>query len=420
MPSGPKTRSRTNASNGRPAARAIKTPSTSDPVLYIHRSPGWCMSGSVPRRRIHSSGAGGADGLGGPWPSDRSLIAFWMGYVSGGAMTMPKPIVKAKRSRTVIGRIAGTVSWSGPSSRFRTLRSASSGSSRSTGSSRRSLHSSTRIIAAAAVTGLVIDEMRKIVSRRIGSLPPTAVVPIASTCTSPRRLTSVTRPGAWPPSTCPATTSCMRPSRASDNPPAIIGSSPACESRRVLLEAVQSLGHALRHPRLHGRDPILGRLEEQPAREQRPAVTLVESPGHEELVARHPRDVEDLRVHEPFGRHDLAIHALERVLVAVGAPVDETIAAAGAEVDLAQGHGVPVRAPPLPHVLRPGRRHEDEVSRRREDARVHDFVLHDLDAHVRWSAHDPAVPGHAADESTDFTQYSASASARRGGPGSAD
>ena len=101
----------------------------------------------------------------------------------------------------MIGRCAGTVSSSGPSSRFSTLRSASSGSSRSTGSSSRSLHSSTRIIAAAAVIGLVIEEMRKIVSRRIGSLPPSAFVPIASTCTSPRRLTSVTSPGTSPRST---------------------------------------------------------------------------------------------------------------------------------------------------------------------------------------------------------------------------
>ena len=84
-------------------------------------------------------------------------------------MTMPKPMRKVSRSRTVIGRCAGTVSSSGPSRRFRTWRSASSGSSRSTGSSSRSLHSSTRIMVAAAVIGLVIEEMRKIVSRRIGS-----------------------------------------------------------------------------------------------------------------------------------------------------------------------------------------------------------------------------------------------------------
>jgi len=65
----------------------------------------------------------------------------------------------------VIGRFAGTVSPSGPSSRFGTVRWASSGSSRSTGSSSRSLHSSTRIIVAAAAIGLVSDAMRKMVSR---------------------------------------------------------------------------------------------------------------------------------------------------------------------------------------------------------------------------------------------------------------
>src|SRR5437016_13540914 len=75
------------------------------------------------------------------------------------------------------------------------------GSSRCTGSSSRSRHSSTRIIVAAAVIGLVNEAMRKIVSRRIGSPPPTAFVPIASTCTSPRRLTSVTIPGTSPRST---------------------------------------------------------------------------------------------------------------------------------------------------------------------------------------------------------------------------
>src|SRR2546421_8543715 len=75
---------------------------------------------------------------------------------------------KVSRSRTVIGRFAGTVSSSGPSSRFNTLRSASSGSQRSTGSSSRSLHSSTRIIVATAMIGLVIEEMRKMVSRRMG------------------------------------------------------------------------------------------------------------------------------------------------------------------------------------------------------------------------------------------------------------
>jgi hypothetical protein len=122
----------------------------------------------------------------------------------------------------VIGRFAGKVSSSGLSIARRTRRSASSGSHRSTGSSRRSAHSSTRIIAAAATIGLVTEAMRKMVSRRIGSLPPYALVPIASTRTSPRRLTSVTTPGTTPRPTWPAITSRMCPRRASENSPLFI------------------------------------------------------------------------------------------------------------------------------------------------------------------------------------------------------
>ena len=59
----------------------------------------------------------------------------------------------------VTGRSAGTVSSNGTSSCFKTLRSAISGSSRSTGSSSRDLPSSTKIIVATAVIGLVIEEM---------------------------------------------------------------------------------------------------------------------------------------------------------------------------------------------------------------------------------------------------------------------
>ena len=72
----------------------------------------------------------------------------------------PSPLRNVSRSRTVIGRSAGTVSSSGPVGSARTRRSASSGSRSSTGSSRRSRHSSTSISAATAVIGLVVDEMR--------------------------------------------------------------------------------------------------------------------------------------------------------------------------------------------------------------------------------------------------------------------
>src|SRR4029078_1249222 len=74
----------------------------------------------------------------------------------------------------------------------------------------------TRIIAATAVTGFVIDATRKIVSRFIGVDPPTAVTPIGSTCVSPRRCTSATPPGAAPRSTWAASTSCMRSRRSFD------------------------------------------------------------------------------------------------------------------------------------------------------------------------------------------------------------
>lgn len=75
--------------------------------------------------------------------------------------------------------------------------------------------------------GLVIEAMRKMVSRWIGSLPP-ALVPIAFTWTSPRRLTAVTMPGTSLRSTWPAMTACMRASRALDNPPVLM----ACSIRQ--------------------------------------------------------------------------------------------------------------------------------------------------------------------------------------------
>ena len=161
MPSGPKIRSARKSSNGSPLARATSTPSTSEPVLYSHRSPGWYISGSSPTRRIHSSGGGGRVGRGMPWASASSASEIGVGSPNA----RPSPNVNVSRSRTVMARRAGTVYSSGPSTRISTRRSASSGSRSSTGSSSRSTHSSTRIIAAAAVTGLLIDAMRKIVSR---------------------------------------------------------------------------------------------------------------------------------------------------------------------------------------------------------------------------------------------------------------
>jgi hypothetical protein len=95
---------------------------------------------------------------------------------------MPNPKVKVSRSRTVIARPAGTVSSSGPSIRRSTRRPDSSGSSRSTGSSSVISPSATSARVAAAVIGLVVEEMRKMESLAVGA-PPIVSSPSASTCT---------------------------------------------------------------------------------------------------------------------------------------------------------------------------------------------------------------------------------------------
>jgi hypothetical protein len=110
--------------------------------------------------------------------------------------TMPKPNVNVSRSRMVIGRAVGTVSSSGPSIRRSTLRPASSGSSRFTGSSSPISPSAATASVAAAVMGLVVEAIRKIESR-VTEGPPTASLPSASTCTWPPRATSATRPGTF-------------------------------------------------------------------------------------------------------------------------------------------------------------------------------------------------------------------------------
>jgi hypothetical protein len=60
---------------------------------------------------------------------------------------------------------------------------ASSGSNRSTGSSSLNLPSSMSIITAAAVTALVCEAIRKIVSRRMSLPAPNAILPSATVST---------------------------------------------------------------------------------------------------------------------------------------------------------------------------------------------------------------------------------------------
>src|SRR2546426_6034512 len=78
--SGWKMRVMKKSANGCRDARATRTLSTSDPVLYCHLSPGWYMSGSVAKRLSHSSGLCGVRGSGGPMTSSRSRAPITIGY----------------------------------------------------------------------------------------------------------------------------------------------------------------------------------------------------------------------------------------------------------------------------------------------------------------------------------------------------
>lgn len=101
----------------------------------------------------------------------------------------------------MMGRRAGTVSSSGPSSRRNTRRFASSGSRRSTGSSSVSSPASTRIIVTAPITGFVVEAIRNREWRRTGG-PATESRPNTSTCTESPTPTAATRPGTLSSPTC--------------------------------------------------------------------------------------------------------------------------------------------------------------------------------------------------------------------------
>lgn len=113
------------------------------------------------------------------------VAAATTGHGSGAmniSTAIPNPNVKVSNPRTVTGPTAATVSSSGPSIRRNTRRFASSGSSRSTGSSRSSNPSRTSASVAAAVIGFVVEAIRNSDVRSTGR-PPSARLPIASTCT---------------------------------------------------------------------------------------------------------------------------------------------------------------------------------------------------------------------------------------------
>ncbi len=79
-------------------------------------------------------------------------------------MSYPSPNPMCRRSRTVVGRAAGTVSVNSPWRCLSTLRSAHSGTQRSTGSSSTSTPSSTRPRAHVVPRSFVTDEIWKMAS----------------------------------------------------------------------------------------------------------------------------------------------------------------------------------------------------------------------------------------------------------------
>ena len=80
-------------------------------------------------------------------------------------IAMPKPLVKVNRSRTVISRSAGTVSSSGPFGTRSTRGEANFGNHRRTSSSRATWPSVTSASINDAVSGFVVEAMRKMLSR---------------------------------------------------------------------------------------------------------------------------------------------------------------------------------------------------------------------------------------------------------------
>src|SRR5438477_12100197 len=117
----------------------------------------------------------------------------------------------------------------------------------------------------------------------------------------------------------------------------------------VLAEA----GHARRGGLPHG--------------ELRVAALVGERDGGEELMAGEI--VQDRGEDDALVPDDLAVYAVERIVLAVGPAHHEAVSAARAEVDLAAWQREAFRAPPFADVLRLRPQLPHELARRVEDAR---------------------------------------------------
>src|SRR6266545_4753646 len=97
------------------------------------------------------------------------------------------------------------------------------------------------------------------------------------------------------------------------------------------------------------------------------AALVGEHHGGNELVAGEV--VQDRGEDDALVPDDLAVHAVERIVLAVGPAHHEAVRAPGAEVHLAAGQREAFRAPPFADVLRLGPQLPHELARRVEDAR---------------------------------------------------
>src|SRR5438876_3912269 len=97
------------------------------------------------------------------------------------------------------------------------------------------------------------------------------------------------------------------------------------------------------------------------------AALVGERHGGDELVAGEV--VQDRGEDDALVPDDLAVHAVERVVLAVGSAHDEAVGAPRAEVRLAAGQREALRAPPFADVLPLSPQLPHELARRVEDAR---------------------------------------------------
>ena len=172
-------------------------------------------------------------------------------------------------SRIVIGSLAGTrpIQWCPCASleSTATVLLANAGMKRETGSSRRTLPSSTSIMTPTLVTALLCEAMRNSVLDRIGEFRSRSAAPTTVRCASrPSRSTSITAPAILPLSTYSRSTRSIRASRSVESPKdsgLACGSWAACAGTAARINAIGPIHRlSLIAPPRWGMSPIIRSL----------------------------------------------------------------------------------------------------------------------------------------------------------------